>query len=267
MRRLTTICDGQAGFSRQVFRTLVLLLALASPAFALVGGAQPASDIHAQALVMIVGSRGNFCTGTAIARDVVLTAAHCVPVGPEYRLLDNSGGTPQLKAITRIERHPHFDIKAFATHRATADVAVLKLADPLPGSVAPVLLGEPAQRIAPGDRVVVAGYGVAMHGDGRSSGTARSANLAATGKPGTLQIRLVDPATRGEASGLGACTGDSGAPVFAEIDGRAVVIGVVSWSTGPKLSEGCGGLTGVTPLVHYRKWIEKTARELSEAQM
>jgi hypothetical protein len=40
------------------------------------------------------------------------------------------------------------------------------------------------------------------------------------------------------------------------------VIGVVSWSTGPNLSAGCGGLTGVTPLTRYRAWIIDTARAL-----
>jgi hypothetical protein len=40
------------------------------------------------------------------------------------------------------------------------------------------------------------------------------------------------------------------------------VIGVVSWSTGPKLGDGCGGLTGVTPLSRYRAWIVDTARKL-----
>ena len=62
--------------------------------------------------------------------------------------------------------------------------------------------------------------------------------------------------------GLGACAGDSGAPVFRDKDGRIVVIGVVSWSTGPKLGDGCGGLTGVTPLARYRAWILNTARML-----
>jgi hypothetical protein len=39
------------------------------------------------------------------------------------------------------------------------------------------------------------------------------------------------------------------------------VLGVVSWSTGPAESEGCGGLTGVTPLVLYRAWVvEQAAR-------
>ena len=82
---------------------------------------------------------------------------------------------------------------------------------------------------------------------------------------GTLQIRLVDPATRGERPGLGACTGDSGGPAFEEDGGRFAIIGVVSWSTGPGGAAGCGGLTGVTPLVLYRNWIIETARRLGSA--
>jgi hypothetical protein len=103
--------------------------------------------------------------------------------------------------------------------------------------------------------------GVTVRGDGKSGGVARSATLITTGQPGTLQIRLYDPKTRGESAGLGACTGDSGAPVFRENSGRLVVIGVVSWSTGAMNEAGCGGLTGVTPLVRYRDWIVETARK------
>src|SRR5207237_4323548 len=102
---------------------------------------------------------------------------------------------------------------------------------------------------------VIAGNGVPGRGDGRTGGPARAATLVATGRPGTLQIRLVDPTTNGERAGLGACTGDSGGPVFEEHDGRFAVIGVVSWSTGPAGADGCGGLTGVTPLARYRDWI------------
>jgi hypothetical protein len=58
--------------------------------------------------------------------------------------------------------------------------------------------------------------------------------------------------------GLGACTGDSGAPVFA----NGAIIGVVSWSTGPRNAAGCGGLTGVTPLALYRSWITDSAKLL-----
>jgi hypothetical protein len=39
-------------------------------------------------------------------------------------------------------------------------------------------------------------------------------------------------------------------------------MGVVSWSTGPGGSAGCGGLTGVTPLELYRKWIFEQAAKM-----
>ncbi len=116
--------------------------------------------------------------------------------------------------------------------------------------------------VQPGDRFVVSGLGLSERGNGKSGGTLRQATLAATGRPGNLQIRLMDPATRNERAGLGACTGDSGAPVFQDSGGRFVVIGVVSWSTGPNGAEGCGGLTGVTPLQLYYPWIVETARKL-----
>jgi hypothetical protein len=123
------------------------------------------------------------------------------------------------------------------------------------------LLGE-RKPVPVGEKFLLAGYGVSVRGEGRSGGTARAATLVATGQPGSLQLRLVDPATRGEREGVGACTGDSGAPVFQEVEGRLFVLGVVSWSTGPKNSAGCGGLTGVTPLARYRAWILETAGKL-----
>jgi secreted trypsin-like serine protease len=79
---------------------------------------------------------------------------------------------------------------------------------------------------------------------------------------GAAPVRLVDPATKGVSAGLGACTGDSGAPAFRDAGGNLTIIGVVSWSTGPNLGAGCGGLTGITPLVRYRAWIVDTARRL-----
>ena len=87
------------------------------------------------------------------------------------------------------------------------------------------------------------------------------ATLTVTGTPGSLQIRLIDIATKNQRIGLGGCTGDSGAPVF-DGDGP-LVIGVVSWSTAPNDEEGCGGLTGVTPLLLYRDWVVETARKFN----
>jgi hypothetical protein len=231
------------------------------PAAAMVGGAQPSSEGAGRAVVMLTGSRGTFCSGVAIARDLVLTAAHCVLPGADYKLVEfDAARRPALEDVAAIVRHPDFDVHAVQRHRVTADVALLKLVTPR--RTRPATLAPAGGAVAPGDRFVVAGYGVAVRGDGKSGGTVRAATLAAIGQPGTLQIRLADPLTNGERPGLGACTGDSGAPVYREIAGALAVIGVVSWSTGPALSDGCGGLTGVTPLARYRGWLTGQAAKM-----
>jgi secreted trypsin-like serine protease len=233
-------------------------------AAAMVGGAPPAASGIGRSVVLILGSYGTSstaCTATAIGRDLLLTAAHCVQPGAAYKLVaSETGDAPVLKDVARIEREPQFDLKRFFGHLATADVALIKLAEPLPARIPPVRIGSEAETVTVGDTLVVVGYGDTVRGDGRTGGTVRAAPLVVTGQPGTLQIRLVDPATKGASAGLGACTGDSGAPAFREAGGSLTVIGVVSWSTGPNLSAGCGGLTGITPLVRYRAWIVDTAR-------
>ena len=236
--------------------TIVMLLA-AQPAVAMVGGAS--TDTAAMAVVTIVGSRGNFCTGSLIAPDLVLSAAHCTMPGATYKLVDyDANRQPRLRDVKRVALHPQFNVQGILAHRASADVALLQLTAPMTGP-APASFGTPRSPLAAGNRFTVSGIGVAIRGDGRSGGVVRTASLVATGQPGTLQIRLVDPATNNIAAGLGACTGDSGAPVFESQNGRPVIIGVVSWSTGANNSAGCGGLTGVTPLTLYRDWIVQTS--------
>jgi hypothetical protein len=164
-------------------------------------------------VALIVGSRGNFCTGVALARDLVLTVAHCVIPGADYKRFEHDAeNQPILRDIAQIVRHPQFELKALSAHRATADVALLKLAQP--ADLAPALLARQQDPVAVGDRFLVAGYGVAVRGDGRTGGRVRAATLSTTGQPGGLQIRLLDP-NSGTTGGLGACTGDSGAGVCA----------------------------------------------------
>lgn len=210
-------------------------------------------------MVTIVGSHGTSCTGSLIARDLVLTAAHCIASDTTYKLVDYASTPPRLLDVRRVAIHPQFNMQSLLAHRATADVALLQLAAPSVGSKAVAMLASPLTPITVGMRLTVIGMGVAQPGNGASGGVARAAKLAVTGKPGTLQVRLVDALANNSRAGLGACTGDSGAPVVLDFNGGSVIVGVVSWSTGPNNSSGCGGLTGVTPLVLFRDWIVKTA--------
>jgi secreted trypsin-like serine protease len=241
--------------------TTALALLLSSPAAAIVGGAAPSTEGVGRSVVTIVGSRGNFCTGSLIAPTLVLTVAHCVQPGADYKIVEyGADRTPELKDVKRVAIHPGFQMQAMLAHRATADVALLQLASPAKAKTV-AALGAPQLPIAPGNAFTIAGIGVTVRGDGKSGGIVRAAKLIATGKPGTLQIRLFDPATQGARDGLGACTGDSGGPVFEDQQAGAVIVGVISWSTGALGAAGCGGLTGVTPLTLYRDWILQTGRQ------
>jgi secreted trypsin-like serine protease len=237
-----------------------LALLAAAPAYAIVGGGAPSADGVGRSVVTIVGSRGNFCTGALIAPKIVLTAAHCVQPGADYKIVEyGADRQPSLQDVKSVAIHPGFNMQAMLAHRATADVALLQLGSAAKGKVASTL-GQPNIPIIVGSRFTIAGIGVTVRGDGKSGGTIRVAGLVATGKPGTLQIRLVDPVNQGTRDGLGACTGDSGGPVFEDKQSGPAIIGVVSWSTGPNGSAGCGGLTGVTPLTLHRDWLLQTAR-------
>jgi V8-like Glu-specific endopeptidase len=254
--------DGLIGAAmRRPLLAFAFSLVCSSHSFALVGNATVVRTAAVgRHIVMIVSTRGNLCTGTAIARDLVLTAGHCVAPPATYRVF-LPGMTPPGLPLKGVVVHPRYNPKDYASGRVTADVALLKVDGGLPAEILPAAVAT-ASTVAPGDRFVIAGYGSTVADSDTGQGTPRAAVLVATGKPGTLQIRLVDPDMRGERAGLGACTGDSGGPAFINNTGSYSVIGVVSWSTGPANTAGCGGLTGVTPLTLHRAWIEDTARKL-----
>src|SRR6266568_5719364 len=99
IRRLA-VCAAQAiaAAMRILLRIVAVLAPLsAAPAFAIVGGGAPSVDGVARSVVTIVGSRGNFCTGAVIAPKIVLTAAHCVQPGADYKIVQYSADKqPQL---------------------------------------------------------------------------------------------------------------------------------------------------------------------------
>src|SRR5438270_11371034 len=91
---------------RGIIFAVLYLCASSAPCLAIVGGAAPAGEAGRSA-VLLLGSRGTSCTGVALARTLVLTAAHCVLPGAEYQLADfDASRRPSFTAVTDIAPHP-----------------------------------------------------------------------------------------------------------------------------------------------------------------
>lgn len=234
---------------RLLLPALLAVLALATPARAIVGGG-PADPALTAETAMIVSTRGATCTGVVLGPNVLLTAAHCVQPAADYAVVVFEGGAPRLIPVNRIALHPSFDPNSFATRRPTPDLALVRLSEALPAAFRPAALTTemalPPKRTA----FTVAGYGVTRDGDGKSAGTLRTVSLPSIGTTGGIMVRLSDGAAKG------ACTGDSGGPVLIE----GVVAGIIGWSTAAGGARGCGGVTGATLIGPQRAWIDATLR-------
>ena len=60
----------------------------------------------------------------------MLTAAHCVLPGADYKVIIPGETPPRLLDVRRVASHPQFNVQSILAHRASADVALLQLAGP-----------------------------------------------------------------------------------------------------------------------------------------
>ncbi len=147
-------------------------------ALAITGNAPPATGWAARPIVMIMDPEGDLCTGTALAQDLVLTAAHCVTRPTAYEV--KAFQTGAAIKVASVVRHPGFNFASYAASRATADVALIKLAAPLPDIVVPATLAA-TRRIEVGEKVTIAGFGVTAARTDLGLGVPRATALVVTG--------------------------------------------------------------------------------------
>lgn len=230
----------------------------AQPAQAVVGGQE--GGPAANTTLMVLNARGGVCTGIVLSARAILTAAHCASGGAELRIHWRDAGEPVLLVPASVSLHPEFDAGAIRSRRRSIDLALIRLAEPLPARFAPAALIDGSLPRA-GSSVTLAGYGVTREGDARSTGTYRSAALTTVEPygPGRILLWAADPEGAGKQPGASACQGDSGGPIFA--DGG--VSAVTSWSTGPK-GRNCGLLTQGVLVAPQRQWIDATLSKWGE---
>src|ERR1700686_4138074 len=99
---------------------LIAALVGAAPAHAINGGKNASAEIAAQT-VLIVSTRGSICSAAVIARDLLLTAGHCVQPKASYAVSINEGAGPRVVPVARIVLHPGYDPHQFETRRPSPD--------------------------------------------------------------------------------------------------------------------------------------------------
>jgi secreted trypsin-like serine protease len=179
---------------------------------AIVGGADEAGD---PAVVALVDPQGAVtCTGTVVARDRVLTAAHCVALGPLPRIF--VGSDPAAAGtwidVAEAELHPDYLIPQPGTH----DLALLRLADDAEVEPLPLATGSPAP--GAGEPIRIVGFGLPAAAGGAT--IKRSGTTTVTAGDERTFSSAPDPALT--------CYGDSGGPALADGGDREQVVGVAA---------------------------------------
>ena len=223
------------------------LVALPVPALAIVGGAEDAGPLS-RAAIMVLSSRGGVCSGVVVAPDAILTAAHCVTGATDYRVhYRDADGRPVLLEPSGLAVHPGYDKGAIVGRRRSIDLALVRLAAPLPARFRTATLS--AASPGKGEPVTFGGYGVSREGEARSTGTFRSVELPAIEPHGRSTILVWAQG----AAGAGACEGDSGGPVAS----GGGVAAVTSWASGSGKNQ-CGAISQGVLLGPQKTWIDAT---------
>ncbi|MDO8399987.1 MAG: trypsin-like serine protease [Bradyrhizobium sp.] len=226
-------------------RCLALVISMLSggPASALVG-ADIADRTVQRFTVVVAGAKGR-CSGVVLAPDIVLTAAHCVRRGERFQIGGNFGGGYQagLGPVAGIVQHPLYT----SGDAGSPDLAILKLATPLPDRFVPAVLNPRVPGV--GDDLIVAGYGKSAATDSGASVVLR------------MVLQRVSQSIRGwvvltsvgeDAANAG--PGDSGGPVFA-YRGMHSLVGLMVGVSGKR--------TKAVALAAHTDWIRETMRKLS----
>ena len=210
-------------------------------------------------MVLIRGrGKAGFCSALVLSPRILLTAAHCLrPLRDMAVYYRNADGRAVIIPVDAAVPHPRYRADAIQARALSIDLALIRTARPLdPRFAAAAIADGGAPPI--GKAVILSGYGAAREGDWSSGGALRSVRLAVREPASSVLLWAADPSGRP----AGACSGDSGAPIFSADGSRAIAI--VAWAQAPH-GRGCGGLTQGPLLAPLKGWIEETKRALKWA--
>ena len=228
---------------------------LASPGHAIIGGqADPQLAQHA---VMILTSRGSFCTATIISPTILLTAGHCVHSSDDLRVhWRDRDNNPVLKEVRSVLVHPEFRPTAVKDRTRSIDLALVRLKEALPQNFMPLAISPNGLEK---DQIVdLGGYGLSIENDPKTSGAFRALSLNVIEPYGKSKILLWLQSLRTKGN-AGSCTGDSGGPI---VNQAGELVAIISWAEGSN-GKKCGLLTQGILLQPQMKFIDGAMKQWS----
>jgi len=217
------------------------------------------------------------CGGSLIADSFVLTAAHCTPEKQGFELVGVLAGdlnpwdeseTFEFLPLSEIIAHPGYD---FAHSGEEADdLALLKLSIPTTQPVVDLVFErkDATELNSPGIDVEVVGWGTTRYTiqDGASELSNDLLSVVVQYMEDSLcrfvygsdyvESKMICAGVDG--GGKDSCSGDSGGPLFVNVDGSFIQLGVVSFGIGCALD----GAPGVyVELNSYEEWIRSETND------
>lgn len=203
------------------------------------------------------------CGATVISSRWVVTAAHCLAPadGAKWSHIDLTTGDRQHEeGKGAIRRKASWAIvhAGFEYSTLTNDIALIRLAEPLPRDIVPAVMDEYRKpSVVPGGIAQAAGWPVT--GSRANQPTLQTTALAVKDVEWPGFITVTSPTGRME----GVCRGESGGPLVSYgSDGKARLAGVLS-GIEPGTEDATGNACMVagydmyfTPIAAYRNWIE-----------
>lgn len=209
--------------------------------FIIGGTTTPRNSYREYTLVIITDGAGDIvglCGGTMIASNKVLTAGHCSQeqasryfVIPGFYAFSDQVQQSDLFQVSRVAAHPDYNQFTISN-----DAAVLTLTRNYFTQISPVLSG--TDKLI-GDDGIVIGTGLTATNPQATPNALQEvlapviSNSACNNQwgifAGFLPIESNMICAGFTTDGRGSCSGDSGGPLFVEIDGQRVIAGTVSF--------------------------------------